>query len=172
MAERPVHGTADGPSDGDWHVEVISTADTHSVRLAVLRADTPTKDVTFAEDELPGVVHLGVRLDGRLVATSTWIPRPLPDATARELGAGPDVAASAVQLRGMATMHDLQGRGVGAALIAAGCAHAGRLGASVVWANARDRALAFYAREGFVAVGDGFVDAVTQLPHHVVVRPL
>jgi hypothetical protein len=42
----------------------------------------------------------------------------------------------------------------------------------VVWANARDRALAFYEREGFVVVGDGFVDATTQLPHHVVVSRL
>jgi GNAT superfamily N-acetyltransferase len=176
MAERPVDGTVDGSLDGaadtGWHVEAITTADTHSVRLAVLRADTPTKDVEFAEDELPGVVHLGVRLDGVLVATSTWIPRPLPAAAVRETGATAEVAASAVQLRGMATMQHLQGRGVGSAIIAAGCAHARRLGASIVWANARDRALAFYEREGFVAVGDGFVDAVTQLPHHVVVRHL
>jgi GNAT superfamily N-acetyltransferase len=153
MAERSAHAR--------WTVERISTDDTHAVRLAVLRHDTPTKEVSFPEDDAPGAVHLGVRLDGHLVATSTWVPRPTPDGT-----------EPAVQLRGMATMQHLQGSGIGAALIAAGRAHARSIGAVAVWANARDRALAFYEREGFHTVGDGFVDATTQLPHHVVVSTL
>jgi [ribosomal protein S5]-alanine N-acetyltransferase len=145
-------------STNAWQVVSITADETHPIRLAVLRADTPTKDVSFAEDTAPGAVHLGVRLDGELVATSTWIPRPAPDGT-----------APAVQLRGMATMAHLQGRGVGSALIAAGLAHASSIGAMLVWANARDRALAFYEREGFEVIGDGFIDATTQLPHHVVI---
>jgi GNAT superfamily N-acetyltransferase len=72
----------------------------------------------------------------------------------------------------MATLQRLQGGGIGAVLIDAGCAHARSVGAAAVWANARDRALAFYAREGFVVHGEGFVDPVTQLPHHVVIRRL
>ncbi|MCB0998819.1 MAG: GNAT family N-acetyltransferase [Acidimicrobiales bacterium] len=144
-----------------WRVEPISTAETHPVRLAVLRFDTPTKEVSFPQDDDPRAVHLGVRAGDEVVATSTWIPRPAPDGT-----------DPAVQLRGMATMQHLQGTGVGAALIAAGCEHARSLGAVAVWANARDRAMSFYLREGFVIVGDGFVDEATQLPHHVVIRRL
>jgi GNAT superfamily N-acetyltransferase len=136
----------------------ITAEETHPVRLAVLRADTPTKEVSFPGDEAPGAVHLGVRIDGVLVATSTWIPCDAPDGT-----------SPAVQLRGMATVHRLQGSGIGAQLIAAGRAHARSMGAAAVWANARDRALTFYEREGFVVVGDGFVDATTRLPHHVVI---
>ncbi len=152
---------ASGATASGWQVVAITAEETHSVRLAVLRADTPTKEVRFAEDDAPGAVHLGVRVDGGLVATSSWIPRDAPDGT-----------RPAVQLRGMATLQGLQGRGVGAALLAAGCAHARSIGAVVVWANARDRALAFYEREGFAVVGEGFVDAATQLPHHVVLRQL
>ena len=148
------------PSDGRAVVR-ITAEETHPVRLAVLRADTPTKDVAFAEDHAPGAVHLGVRIDGVVVATSTWIPRDAPDGT-----------SPAVQLRGMATAVHLQGAGIGALLIAAGRDHARSLGAVAVWANARDRALEFYEREGFVVVGEGFVDATTQLPHHVVVSHL
>jgi len=37
-----------------------------------------------------------------------------------------------------------------------------------VWANARDAALDFYRAHGFTVVGDGFIETVTQLPHHVV----
>ena len=147
-----------------WLVVELTAEQTHPVRLAVLRADTPTKEVRFAEDDWPGAVHLGA-VDpatdpARLIATSSWIPR--------EMSGRAGVAA--VQLRGMATLHEYQGRRVGAALIDAGMARAGANGARLVWANARDAALAFYVREGFAVEGDGFVDATTQLPHHVVVR--
>ena len=145
-----------------WRVVEITSEETHSIRLVVLRDDTPTKEVRFAEDDSPGCRHLGV-LDGdALVATSSWIPR--------ELATRPGVPA--MQLRGMATLQSHQGRGVGAALIIAGIERAMAIGAEVVWANARDAALAFYLHEGFTVQGDGFVDATTQLPHHVVVRRL
>jgi GNAT superfamily N-acetyltransferase len=72
----------------------------------------------------------------------------------------------------MATLQSAQSRGVGASLVAAGLDHARSIGAELVWANARDAALAFYVREGFSVVGDGFVDAATQLPHHVVIISL
>jgi GNAT superfamily N-acetyltransferase len=137
----------------------ISAADTHALRLSVLRFDTPTKDVEFAEDEWPGSWHLGLRLDGALVGTSSWVPRAHD-------------GRSAVQLRGMATDRTLQGTGLGGILLEAGCELAASRGFPTVWARARDAALAFYTRHGFVVEGDGFVDQTTQLPHHLVVRTL
>jgi GNAT superfamily N-acetyltransferase len=155
---------------GDWRVVAISTEQTHALRRAVLRRGTPTDEVRFVEDEWPGVVHLGVfdggvfdrgvLVGGVLVGTSTWVPRPRPER--------PSVPA--VQLRGMATADSHRGRGVGAALVGAGCAQAWAAGAQLVWANARDAALGFYVAHGFEVVGEGFVDATTQLPHHVVER--
>lgn len=141
-----------------WTVRAITTEQVQPIRLAVLRADTPTKETRFAEDDWPGCVHLGAFDGDTLIATSSWIPREHPSA--------PGVAA--VQLRGMATLQTHQSRGVGSALIAAGIEHARSTGAALVWANARDAAMAFYEREGFRIVGDGFIDATTQLPHHVV----
>lgn len=137
----------------------LTPQDTHPLRLAVLRAGTPTKDVDFPEDVWPGAVHLGVRLDGELVATSSWIPR--------EHAGGP-----AIQLRGMATAHSMQGNGIGGLLLEAGCARYQAAGESTVWARARDAALAFYLRNGFEVEGEGFIDQVTRLPHHLVVRRL
>lgn len=134
----------------EWRVVEITAGDTHPLRLAVLRQGTPTTDVTFDEDGWPGVEHLGVHDDGVLVGTSTWIPR------------GPDI-----QLRGMATAATHQGRGVGTALVRAGLERAAaHNGECTIWANARDAALGFYLAHGFVVVGEGFVDAVTALPHH------
>lgn len=143
----------------DWRVAPLTSEQTHAVRLAVLRVDTPTKEVRFAEDDWPGVFHLGAFDDGRVVATSTWIPRDTP------LRPG----AAAVQLRGMATLQTHQGLGIGAALVAEGLHRARSTGAEFVWANARDAALRFYLRERFRVEGDGFIDAATQLPHHLVV---
>ena len=135
----------------------LTPEETHQLRLAVLRADTPTKEVVFPEDTWPGALHLGVRMDGDLVATSSWIPR--------EHNGRP-----AVQLRGMATAHPVQGTGVGGLLLEAGCARYQAAGVPLIWARARDAALAFYLRHGFVVDGEGFIDQATQLPHHLVVR--
>jgi GNAT superfamily N-acetyltransferase len=145
-----------------WMVIEITTEQTHPLRRVVLRTDTPTDEVRFAEDDWPGVRHLGIIHRGELVGTSTWVPRPWRDEPERP----------GVQLRGMATARALQGRGIGAALVEAGCRMARDDGAALVWANARDAALAFYTRHGFEVRGDGFVDETTQLPHHVVLRRL
>lgn len=137
----------------------ITALDTHPLRLAVLRKDTPTKEVVFAEDDWPGSWHLGLRRDGELVGTSSWVPR--------EHDGRPGV-----QLRGMATAEALQGTGLGGVLLEAGCDLARTKGFPLVWARARDAALAFYLRHGFEVEGDGFIDQTTQLPHHLVVRSL
>lgn len=137
----------------------VSPEETYPLRLAVLRHDTPTKDVSFAEDADPRAVHLGLRIDSELVAISTWIPRPHNE-------------QAAIQLRGMATARHLQGTGLGGQLLDAGCARAATIGVRLVWARARDTALDFYLRHGFVVEGEGFIDATTNLPHHIVVRTL
>jgi GNAT superfamily N-acetyltransferase len=152
----------DGHRAKGLQVVELTTEETYPIRLAVLRADMPTKHVAFAEDDLAGVYHLGVRDRGELVATSTWVPRRLV----------PVSDLPGVQLRGMATLQSHQGRGIGARLVEVGSERARSVGARLVWANARDAALAFYLRNGFVVVGDGFVDETTQLPHHVVLRDL
>ncbi len=145
----------------DYILVELSSQETYPLRLVVLRSDTPTTVVTFAEDDWPGTVHLGVRQVGDvddIVAVSTWIPRPYRD-------------EPAVQLRGMATASHLQGRGVGGILVEAGCVRAARV-APLVWARARDTALDFYARHGFAVDGEGFIDESTGKPHHLIVRYL
>lgn len=141
-------------------VVLLSAHETHPLRLSVLRHDTPTKEVRFAEDEWPGTWHLGLRAAGELVATSSWVPRPH------------DGDATAVQLRGMATARHLQSTGLGGVLLEAGCAEAQTRGHRTVWARARDAAQGFYERHGFVVEGEGFIDEATQLPHHVMIRRL
>ena len=103
--------------------------------------------------------HFGLYRNGELVATSSWV--------VRELGGEP-----AIQLRGMATAWHLQSSGLGGELLERVCTIMADDGFPLVWANARDAALAFYTRHSFEVRGDGFIDGPTQLPHHVVVRRL
>lgn len=155
LLDRPVEA---------WEVVRVPASATHELRRRVLRAGMATQDVDFAEDRLAGTEHLAIRpsAGGPLTAVSSWIPR--------ELASRPGVGA--VQLRGMATADGLRGTGLGGMLLRAGCTRARAGGAVLVWANARDAALPFYLRHGFQVLGDGFVEPVTGLPHHVVVCDL
>jgi thiamine transport system ATP-binding protein len=134
----------------------LAAEDTHDLRRRVLREGRSDALVVFDGDGEAGTTQLGARdARGALVGVSTWLWLPCPVASG-----GHDR-----QLRGMAVEPSRQGAGIGAALLTAGVDEAARLGATAVWANARDTALGFYARHGFEVL-DAFVDETTGLPHH------
>ena len=144
-------------------VEEVALEEILDLRRAVLRRGTPTTDARLPEDVRPDTRHLAIRDGAVIVATSTWVRAP------RE---GADPAEPAIQVRGMAVDDAHRGEGLGAILLDAGLARAGVDGARYAWAKARDTALGFYLGRGFEVVGEGFVEPVTRLPHHLVVRRL
>lgn len=144
-------------------IHVVLAADVRPLRTEVLRVGMPDATVEFDGDEDPETFHLAMRDGtGDIVAVSTWMPRACPDEPHRR----------SIQLRGMATRHGLQGSGLGGLLIRAGVEEARQRTVEAIWANARDTALTFYERHGFLVVGDGFIEPVTRLPHHRVLRPV
>ncbi len=137
------------------------TADqTHPIRRSVLRRGSASDVVVFEGDDAIGTFHLGAVADARLVAISSWIQRRYPDLPAHE----------AHQLRGMATLPDYRGTGVGTELLLAGLDRAADAGSSVVWARARVVAVPFYERHGFETRGAEYVDLTTGLPHRDIVK--
>lgn len=131
------------------------------LRREVLRAGMANQSVEFDGDDDPDTFHLAAfDTSGRVLATSTWLRRDHPQST------GPRT----YQLRGMATAVDQQSRGLGARLIDEGLIRLRDREIDVVWANARDAALDFYRRQNFDVIGNGFIESVTGLPHHVVMR--
>jgi thiamine transport system ATP-binding protein len=160
LADRVV--TMDELRHDGFSIVELTAAETHPLRAAVLRNDTPSREVALPGDDEPTTVHLGVRdRAGRLIAISTWL-RKSPPGSDRD----------GVQLRMMATAPDVRGHGAGDALLDAGIARvrAAQPGA-VLWARARDSALGFYRRHGFEVVEPGFVDKTTAMPHHVIRLP-
>jgi GNAT superfamily N-acetyltransferase len=147
----------------DIHVRPMTSLEVRPLRLEVLRAGMVNQTVHFDGDDDPTTIHLGAfDQDQNNVGVSTWMQRPFPLAEEHK----------ALQLRGMATAVNVQGKGIGALLLVAGQSHGREIGAHLIWANARDAALNFYNRHGYSTVGEGFIETVTQLPHHKVVKYL
>jgi predicted N-acetyltransferase YhbS len=65
----------------------------------------------------------------------------------------------------MAVSPEVQGQGIGRALLEAGEARLRELGATSAWANGRDTALPFYERLGWRVVGEGFLMG-SGIAHH------
>jgi predicted GNAT family N-acyltransferase len=112
----------------------------------VLRPGRPFAETAFPGDEDAGTAHFGAFRGAELVAVATLLDAPHPERPAER----------ACQVRGMASHPSVRGAGHGAALLAACVAEAGRRGAALIWCNAREAALGFYLRAGFVATGERF----------------
>ncbi len=145
-----------------YTVSEVALTDVMQLRIAVLREGTPATDCNYPEDSYPDVVHFAIFQEGTAIATSSWFMKECPEKP----------GITAMQLKGMAVAGHLQGEGLGALLVEAGIALAIERGATIAWARARDSALGFYERLGFVSTGDGFMDGPTAMLHHIVVRTL
>lgn len=140
----------------------LDAEQTHPIRRAVLRNDTPDTAVVFDGDDLADTIHLGIEADGELVAIGTWIVRRYPDLPGH----------AAHQLRGMAARPGHRGAGLGSLLLESGVDRCRAAGSTVVWARARVSALDFYVARGFEPIGVEYVDLTTGLPHRDIVRHL
>ncbi len=143
-------------------VQPVSLDEIMALRVRVLRQGTPATDAHYPEDNYSDVVHLGIKQDENVIATSTWFLKECPEM----------IGAVAMQLKGMAVDTSLHTTGYGTQLITAGLALAAERNVEIVWARARDSALGFYEKCGFRVAGDGFIDEPTNMPHHIVVRTL
>ncbi|HMJ74652.1 MAG TPA: GNAT family N-acetyltransferase [Iamia sp.] len=138
-------------------VERVDPVVTRRLRNAVLRPGLPLDAVHWPALEDPEAATFAVIGDDEsplttatvLVELCPWRPDDVP----------------AWRLRGMATDDTWRGRGVGRLALDAAVAHVRAEGAALLWCHARDVALSFYERAGFVVEGDGFVSE-RGIPHH------
>jgi predicted GNAT family N-acyltransferase len=128
----------------------ISSAETLTLRQAVLRPTQPLSESRFSGDELPLAGHFGAFVErdgevGELIAVGTVYPEACRDPNADRAM----TSNGAWRLRGMATAAEFRGMGAGGLVLQACLEHAKKSGARVVWCNARTGAVPFYLRHGF-----------------------
>jgi GNAT superfamily N-acetyltransferase len=146
----------------EWGVRELVAEETHALRRCV-SADGRTDLLTMRHelDAAPRSWHLGaVDATGQIVATSSFylVRSPLR----------PQIQP-AVQLEFMAVDPRVQRKGVGSAVLAEAIQRLKAADAVLLWARARDTALPFYERFGFItARRSGFTPVETGRPHHVI----
>lgn len=116
------------------------------VRHRVLRSGRPRATAIFPGDDREDARHWVAERDGVIVGVVSVLPAPMPEPPG-DIGPPP-----VMQLRGMAVVQEEQGRGVGAAMLAA--VH--RDVAEPMWCNARAEVVGFYERHGWSAIGPTF----------------
>lgn len=140
-------------------IKNISTQDTYEIRLIVLRKniDLPYK---FEGDDDKDTFHLGAFYQNELVGTATFMKNTI-DSEVKEQ----------YQLRGMATLPKVRGKGAGKLLIEEAKRIIKEKGISFLWCNARIEAVGFYESLNFKIIGEEF-EVQKVGPHYKMVTKL
>ncbi len=125
-------------------IKEIATEQTYLIRKEVLRKNIPLPFV-FQGDNDVTTFHLGAFLNNNLIAVSSFVM------SSHHLFEG-----SQYQLRGMATLQENQGMGVGKLLVEKSFEILRQKKINGVWCNARVLAVPFYEKLGFQKIGDEF----------------
>lgn len=135
----------------------VEAAVIRPLRREILRPNRPPEASIYDQDDDLQTVHLAAYEDGVVVGCVTLFPEEY------------DAEPLAWRLRGMATDPGVRGTGVGGVLLRESVDVVAAAGAPLLWCNARVSAEGFYARHGFIAVGDVF-DLPAAGPHRRMYR--
>ena len=125
----------------------INASDTYPIRQQVLVPDHDLKKVKFESDDDEDIsFHLGAFKDSQLVSVASFYydrNTTFPE-------------QHQYQLRGMATLPEFQGQGLSSALLRTAFPVIKSNQGSLIWCNAREKAIGFYTKVGFAPTGDVF----------------
>lgn len=130
-------------------IKEIKTQETYEIRLAILRneIDLPYK---FKEDFDKDTFHLGAYYKNELVGVATFIKNETDGFKEKQY-----------QLRGMATVLKVRGKGFGKEIIIEAKEFLRQKKTLILWCNARKEAISFYEKLSFNKIGAEFnVDKV------------
>ena len=116
----------------------------------MLRPNGTVENCMFQGDNDELTFHLGAFVDKRLVSVASFYFEKSPQFT----------ESYQYRLRGMATLPEFQGQGLSSALLRTAFPVIKNNQCSLLWCNAREKALGFYEKLGFKSTGELF-----SLPH-------
>ena len=128
-------------------IRPIKAQETYPVRHAELRKGRPLSSCAFSGDEDATTIHLGAFAQQRLIGVASFMKAPLKTKT-DELS---------MQLRGMAVLEAFHRQGMGALMLSFGENHLKTKQYTLIWMNARMKAVPFYTSLGYQVTGDEFM---------------
>jgi GNAT superfamily N-acetyltransferase len=128
---------------GEVEVVPVAAALGRALRMSVLRSNEPVDGPMYPLEEDPATAHFAALAGDRVLAVGSVMPDGHPH----------DPSPGDWRVRGMATLPEWRGQGLGARVLAALEAQARREGGRRLWCNARVGARSFYERAGMAAEG-------------------
>jgi GNAT superfamily N-acetyltransferase len=124
----------------------IKARDTYPIRHKMLRPNGTLADCVFSGDDDELTFHLGAFVDKKLVSVASFYfekNQQFPD-------------PYQFRLRGMATLPEYQGQGLSSALLRTAFPLIKQNQCTLLWCNAREKAMGYYLKVGFQPTGDLF----------------
>lgn len=141
----------------EFLIAEITAEQTRPVRQAVLRPHQAASELVYPGDDASDSFHLGAYRDDELLAILSMYFMSKPDET-----------SPAWRIRGMASIPDARGIGLGRTLVEMAREKAWASERAPIWCNARQSAFGFYEKLGFVIEGELFeIEGIG--PHAVMV---
>ena len=127
-------------------IKEIQSSETYLVRQEELRKGKPLETCHFEGDDEKTTKHFGIELNEKIIGIVSvyQVNNKFFDAEIQ------------FQIRGMAVLERHQQKGYGALLIERAEKYCFEKNASVIWFNAREKAVPFYKKKGYITIGDSF----------------
>jgi predicted GNAT family N-acyltransferase len=116
------------------------------VRHPVLRSGKPIESCVFDGDDLETTIHLGIFFHDELVGICSFFKNNHENISEE----------NQYQLRGMAILNKLQGKGLGNIILSYGETLLKNKNVNTIWCNAREVAINFYKKNGYKTIGSSF----------------
>ena len=128
-------------------IKSITPSDTFTVRHPVFQADRPIEYCYFELDNHASSIHLGMEFNGEIIAVLSALPIKCENF--------PNLMS--MRLRGIATLHPFQKKGLGSQLMIEIEKRLLKLKKiKLLWLNARISAKSFYQNLGYKTIGKTF----------------
>jgi ribosomal protein S18 acetylase RimI-like enzyme len=139
-------------------IRIINVLQARKLRSLVLRPDQAPEMTAYVGDYAPDTLHFGAFKQKHLVGIVTVMHQAPTDSSGF-------YSENIWLLRGMATLPEVRRQGYGATLVRSGCAYVASEQGISLWCDARENAVGFYHRLGFVIRGNRF-NLSTTGPHY------
>ena len=130
-----------------YQIKQILAEETCVVRQAVLRIGKPIETCVFDGDSKKDTFHLGIFSKIELIGVASFIKNNSKLFSEK----------NQYQLRGMAILKNFQQQGLGTLILNEAQNILLQNKTELLWFHARELAVTFYKKQGFIIVGDSFI---------------